>query len=194
MLNKQLLRGSIQINRIPLIHTKYIYTRISHISSADTHNKQYTTLNYTNKPIHLHSSRLFSASTSVEPIHVPELGEDIKSCKLISFSKSVGDNIEQDDVIATIETDKVACDIRVPNTGVVKKLYYSINDTININDIIADIEVQDAASAGESGATDIRTEAGQVNTRGTHESIPGGKHDHGIQYIQSNQKIVAGML
>lgn len=40
---------------------------------------------------------------------VPEMAESITEGTLKQFSKQVGDYVEQDEEIATIETDKVGC-------------------------------------------------------------------------------------
>ena len=48
------------------------------------------------------------ASTIVK---VPEMAESITEGTLKQFSKQVGDYVEQDEEIATIETDKVGCQL-----------------------------------------------------------------------------------
>lgn len=42
-------------------------------------------------------------------IKVPQMAESISEGTLKQFSKSIGDYVEQDEEIATIETDKVCC-------------------------------------------------------------------------------------
>jgi 2-oxoglutarate dehydrogenase E2 component (dihydrolipoamide succinyltransferase) len=42
-------------------------------------------------------------------VKVPQMAESISEGTLKQFSKKVGDYVEQDEEIATIETDKVKC-------------------------------------------------------------------------------------
>lgn len=59
-------------------------------------------------PFTLHPSTMQTVRTYADKmIKVPQMAESISEGTLKQFSKSVGDFIEQDEEIATIETDKV---------------------------------------------------------------------------------------
>jgi 2-oxoglutarate dehydrogenase E2 component (dihydrolipoamide succinyltransferase) len=51
-----------------------------------------------------HSSHLLQAET----VKVPQMAESISEGTLRSWSKQVGDSVEADEEVATIETDKVS--------------------------------------------------------------------------------------
>lgn len=52
-------------------------------------------------------------------IVVPSMGDSITEGTLISIEKQVGESVEQDEVLAVIETDKVNVDIRSAHAGVI---------------------------------------------------------------------------
>lgn len=58
---------------------------------------------------HDHSNLLcWSRLLPVETIKVPQMAESISEGTLRSWSKQVGDSVEADEEVATIETDKVS--------------------------------------------------------------------------------------
>jgi 2-oxoglutarate dehydrogenase E2 component (dihydrolipoamide succinyltransferase) len=51
-------------------------------------------------------------------IPLESLGDSISSAVLVSWEKSEGEQVNEDDVIAVVETDKVTMDIRAKQSGV----------------------------------------------------------------------------
>lgn len=51
-------------------------------------------------------------------IPLETLGDSISSAVLVSWEKNDGDQVNEDDVIAVVETDKVTMDIRAKQSGV----------------------------------------------------------------------------
>ena len=65
-------------------------------------------------PSYLNQSRAFSVSTET----LETLGDSITSAVLVSWAKEAGDSVQEDDVIAIVETDKVTMDIKAKKNGV----------------------------------------------------------------------------
>ena len=63
---------------------------------------------------HLPQRREFSVTTET----LETLGDSITSAVLVSWSKEPGDSVQEDDVIAIVETDKVTMDIKAKKNGV----------------------------------------------------------------------------
>lgn len=57
-----------------------------------------------NLPVMMHQARSYAAAITIK---VPQMAESISEGTLKQFTKQVGDFVEQDEEIATIETDKV---------------------------------------------------------------------------------------
>jgi 2-oxoglutarate dehydrogenase E2 component (dihydrolipoamide succinyltransferase) len=71
---------------------------------------------------------------------MPKLGESITEAAIIKWFKSVGDTIEEDEILLEVATDKVDSEVPSPITGIIKELLYKQNDVINIGDTIAIIK------------------------------------------------------
>lgn len=76
-------------------------------------------------------------STSVK---VPEMAESITEGTLSSWAKSVGDYIAQDELLATVETDKIDVEINSPVGGTITELLFQPDDTVEVGQEIAKIE------------------------------------------------------
>jgi 2-oxoglutarate dehydrogenase E2 component (dihydrolipoamide succinyltransferase) len=97
------------------------------------------------------SVRLFSSSARMcEPqvIKVPEMAESITEGSLSSFNKEVGDFVNQDELLATIETDKIDVEVNAPISGTITELLVSPDDTVTVGQEIAKIEPGAAPAGG----------------------------------------------
>jgi len=120
--------------------------------------------------------RLFSSNNSkVESIRVPDLGEDIKDATFIKWLKHDGDNIDEDEVIGTIETDKVACDVRAPSAGVIHEILVQEGDKVKVGQSIATIKVNEhnAANKKDEEVTMVVSDS-QPNGKGK-DNVSGGR-------------------
>jgi len=93
-------------------------------------------------------------------LKMPRLGESISEATLLSWSKNIGDTIEEDETLLEVATDKV--DSEVPSTvsGVVKELLYEANDIIKIGATLAIIELDESvkSKSKETKETPSKTE------------------------------------
>jgi 2-oxoglutarate dehydrogenase E2 component (dihydrolipoamide succinyltransferase) len=80
------------------------------------------------------------------------MAESISEGTLSSFSKQVGDYVEQDEEIASIETDKIDVSVNAPEAGTIKELLVSEGDTVTVGQEIAKMEPGEGGSGGEKPA------------------------------------------
>jgi len=66
-------------------------------------------------------------------VNCPELGDSISEGTVQEWTKAVGDYVEEDEVIAVIETDKVVVDIRAPKSGLVQEHKVGEGDVIEVD-------------------------------------------------------------
>lgn len=85
-------------------------------------------------------------STKVE---VPPMAESLTEGTLSQYTKQVGDSIQQDELLATIETDKIDIEVNAPVSGKVVKLSFKPEDTVTVGQELAQIEPGEV-SAGEA--------------------------------------------
>ncbi len=88
-------------------------------------------------------------------IVLPELGEGVIEATLTSWLVNVGDNVEEDDLIAEIATDKVDSDVITSVDGVIKELIYQPNDIVKVGSVIAVLEIGDEGSGTSQDNTSV---------------------------------------
>ena len=81
---------------------------------------------------------------------MPKMGESITEGTIIKWLKQVGDNIDQDEIILEISTDKVDSEIPAPVAGTLAEVVANEGDTVEVGNVIARIET-DAAQAPAAG-------------------------------------------
>ncbi|KAJ5175105.1 single hybrid motif-containing protein [Penicillium canariense] len=69
-------------------------------------------------------------------------GESLNEATVQSFNHKVGDYVEQHDVLAVIETDKVAMEVYAPETGVIQHIFVEEGDIVTVGQAIAEITVK----------------------------------------------------
>ncbi|OOQ86864.1 putative dihydrolipoyllysine-residue succinyltransferase component of 2-oxoglutarate dehydrogenase complex, mitochondrial [Penicillium brasilianum] len=78
-------------------------------------------------------------------VKVPQMAESITEGTLKQFSKQVGDYVERDEEIATIETDKIDVSVNAPEAGTIKELLVNEEDTVTVGQDLIRLEVGGAA-------------------------------------------------
>ncbi|KAK3941145.1 Dihydrolipoyllysine-residue succinyltransferase [Diplogelasinospora grovesii] len=81
-------------------------------------------------------------------IKVPQMAESISEGTLKQWNKQIGDYVEQDEEIATIETDKIDVAVNAPEAGTLKEFFVNEEDTVTVGQDIARIELGGAPSEG----------------------------------------------
>lgn len=77
---------------------------------------------------------------------MPKMGESIMEATILKWVKSVGDQVELDETIVEIATDKVDSEVPSPVAGKVVQLLFGENDTVAIGKVIALIETESASA------------------------------------------------
>ncbi|RXJ88392.1 dihydrolipoyllysine-residue acetyltransferase [Arcobacter sp. CECT 8983] len=86
-------------------------------------------------------------STLVD-IFIPDLGAD-KDVDLIEVMVEVGDTVEVEDGLITLETEKASMDVPTTHAGVIKEILVKVGDKVNSGDLIARVEVEEEGASEE---------------------------------------------
>ncbi|MBN0976424.1 dihydrolipoyllysine-residue acetyltransferase [Pseudomonas hygromyciniae] len=86
------------------------------------------------------------AAATVQDIHVPDIGSSGKA-KIIELLVKVGDTVEADQSLITLESDKASMEIPSPAAGVVESIAVKLEDEVGTGDFILKLKVQGAAPA-----------------------------------------------
>ncbi|KAK6608951.1 2-oxoacid dehydrogenase acyltransferase [Botrytis cinerea] len=82
------------------------------------------------------------------------MAESISEGTLKQWSKQIGDFVEQDEEIATIETDKIDVAVNAPEAGTIKEFLANEEDTVTVGQDLASSEPKEAASKDQSTSSD----------------------------------------
>ena len=84
----------------------------------------------------------------IEDFILPDIGEGIVECEIVKWNVAEGDEIEEDQAVVEVMTDKAVVEIPAKNAGTVHRLYYAQGDIAKVHGALFALEV-----AGEATTT-----------------------------------------
>jgi len=78
-------------------------------------------------------------------IFIPDLGAD-KDVDLIDIMVQVGDKVEVEDGLITLETEKASMDVPTTHAGIIKEILVKVGDKANSGDLIARVEAEESSN------------------------------------------------
>ena len=90
------------------------------------------------------------------------MAESISEGTLKQFSVAVGDYVERDAEIATIETDKIDVSVNAPEAGTIKEFLANEEDTVTVGQDL--VKMETGGSPGESKETPAKSEPKEAAT------------------------------
>jgi len=99
-------------------------------------------------PALFRSFHLTSIRNGEAIVKVPEMAESISEGTLKQFNKQVGDYVERDEEIATIETDKIDVSVNAPEAGTIKEFLAKEEDTVTVGQELVKLETGGSAPSG----------------------------------------------
>lgn len=97
---------------------------------------------------------------------LPKMGESVAEATIIKWTKNPGDQIQMDEVILEIATDKVDSEVPSPVSGRLVKCLFKEDEVVHVGAVIAIIETEDVPAVPEVLAPDTmepKTEASPVD-------------------------------
>ena len=82
-------------------------------------------------------------------VEMPELGESVTEGTITTWLKEVGDEVEVDEPLLEVSTDKVDTEIPSPVAGTLIEILAEEDDTVEVGDVIARVGDADAAAASD---------------------------------------------
>lgn len=119
-------------------------------------------------PAMMRQARNYAAGVTIK---VPQMAESISEGTLKQFTKQVGEFVEQDEEIATIETDKIDVAVNAPEAGTLKELLVNEEDTVTVGQDLARIEPGAAPEGGAEKAAP-KVEEGESKSAEQKPSAP----------------------
>ena len=110
---------------------------------------------------------------SLMEIKVPDIG-DFDAVEIIEVLVAVGDSVEANQDIVTLESDKAAMEIPSPYTGTVVSLNVAVGGKVAEGDVILTLEVADAAAQPDEAVVEQATPVTEASTAVTSTAISTG--------------------
>ena len=107
------------------------------------------------------------SSGSATDVEMPELGESVTEGTITTWLKEVGDEVEVDEPLLEVSTDKVDTEIPSPVAGTLIEILAQEDDTVEVGDVIA--RVGDADAAADD--SDDEEDRGEENVADADEEV-----------------------
>lgn len=102
-------------------------------------------------------------------LKLPQMGESVAEATVTNWLKNIGDEIEEDEAVLEIATDKVDSEVPSEVEGVLKEILFEIDDVVKVGQTVAIIET-DAEIEEEDDSIDE-----DINVEGVEETIAAGE-------------------
>ncbi|WP_171382295.1 dihydrolipoamide acetyltransferase family protein [Vibrio europaeus] len=105
---------------------------------------------------------------------LPDLGEGLAESEIVEWHIKVGDSVELDQVVLTVETAKAVVEVPAPYSGVVVSRHGEAGDVINIGALLLQIEEQPelvGSTVSQAKQQDAATVVGNVSQAAHHVDV-----------------------
>ncbi|MGE7904212.1 dihydrolipoamide acetyltransferase family protein [Peribacillus sp. NPDC094092] len=102
---------------------------------------------------------------------LPDVGEGMHEGEIIQWLIKEGEAVKQDQPIVEVQTDKVNAELTAPAAGVVKKIFFSEGDIVEVGTTIFTIQEENESSVPDKGMIDEEVQvaqSGDVKVNGEH--------------------------
>src|SRR5687767_15754196 len=106
------------------------------------------------------------------PVVMPQMGESIAEGTIVRWIKKVGDQVDRDEPLFEISTDKVDAEIPSPAAGVLTAIQVKEGETVPVNSVVATIGTAGEV-AGATGATGATGANGAKSEKADATGTPG---------------------
>src|SRR3954449_6115364 len=100
------------------------------------------------------------AGTTTIQITLPEMGESVTEGTILEWLKQVGDEVELDEGIVEVSTDKVDAEVPSPATGILTKILVEPDETVPVGAVLGEISPDGAGAGASAPASAVATENG----------------------------------
>nr|VDG63217.1 dihydrolipoyllysine-residue acetyltransferase component of acetoin cleaving system [Streptococcus thermophilus] len=99
-------------------------------------------------------------------VEMPELGESVTEGTITTWLKEVGDEVEVDEPLLEVSTDKVDTEIPSPVAGTLVEILAEEDDTVEVGEVIARVGDADAAGTADDSDGEVDSDQPEQTNRG----------------------------
>lgn len=93
---------------------------------------------------------------------MPRMGESVMECTVISILKKVGDQVEADDSVMEVATDKVDTEVPAPYGGIIAEILVKEGDVVPVGDVVIRIETPTRTTVNGTPPVSIPEEVAEL--------------------------------
>ena len=105
-------------------------------------------------------------------VTLPALGESVTEGTVSRWLKQVGDQVETDEALLEISTDKVDTEIPSPTSGVLLEIKVAEDDTVEVGAVLAVIGDESESTGSDSGSDDQSAESDSAEDADESQAEP----------------------
>ncbi|MFP4636202.1 MAG: biotin/lipoyl-containing protein, partial [Nitriliruptoraceae bacterium] len=90
--------------------------------------------------------------SDIRDFKLPDLGEGLEEGEIVEWHVTVGDVIDLNQPVASIETAKAVVEVPSPFAGTVVELSGEVGDTLEVGQVFVRVDVSDGAVAEDAAA------------------------------------------
>ena len=110
---------------------------------------------------------------------MPKMGESVMEGTILSWLKSVGDSIDEDESVLEVATDKVDTEIPATHAGILKEILAKEGDVIQVGKPIAIIEIlSDKEEFDNIQSIEMATPKSQNNINDVDQTMSEGSNEN----------------
>src|SRR5881227_1499428 len=103
------------------------------------------------------------AGTTTIQITMPPMGESVTEGTILEWLKQVGDEVEADEGIVEVSTDKVDTEVPSPASGILTKILVEPDETVPVGTVLGEISPDGSpATAPDNGDADFASDESAV--------------------------------
>jgi 2-oxoisovalerate dehydrogenase E2 component (dihydrolipoyl transacylase) len=115
---------------------------------------------------------------------LPDIGEGIAEAEIVAWHVKLGDQVEEDQQLADMMTDKATVEMETPVAGKVVELAGEVGDMLAIGSVLAVIETEGEAAAVEMPMAD----GAEAPTQAQEEAMPTMAVEQETQPVRAERK------
>ncbi len=114
------------------------------------------------------------AETALIEVQMPQMGESVTEGTVLEWHVGEGDSVAEGDTVVEVSTDKVDAEVPAPAAGVIAKILAQPDDTVEVGQVLAQIDTNGAAAGGDDSAADGAGDADPSPLSDTDGLVMGG--------------------
>ena len=103
------------------------------------------------------------ADTGTIEVQMPQMGESVTEGTILEWHVSEGEEVAEGDTVVEVSTDKIDAEVPAPASGVITKIMASPDDTVEVGQVLAQIDPNGTAAKAATTAGTESTDGAAGN-------------------------------